>query len=154
MAFIAPILFHIDSIYIAAYGRDPDAARFEPPSMKHPLGTGCMRGDIFSKVCSGAYYAFLHGLEWALIGMPILVIAAAILAIRKEPPQSADTLSSRYAKFVLLSACFDRHFLVDSYSVFIWYMVSSLERVVDSSLEVYILFWSCDFPSCLVECGA
>ena len=63
LAVIAFILPRIDSIYIAAYGRDPDAARFEPPSMKHPLGTGCMRGDIFSKVCSGAYYAFLREKE-------------------------------------------------------------------------------------------
>ncbi len=101
LAIISFILPSIDIMYQPLYGTDPEIIGYSPPSSQHILGTDFMGRDLFSQLCSGAYYAFIHGIGWSIVGVPILVFVAFFMAqIRKDTPRLEDTLSNRFVRFV------------------------------------------------------
>lgn len=101
LAVISLVLPVIDPMYIPLYGTDPEVIGFSRPSAQHILGTDFMGRDLFSQLCSGAYFALIQGVLWSIAGMVILVVAAFILAqLREETPQMEDTALTRYVRFV------------------------------------------------------
>lgn len=98
ISFILPAM---DIMYNPLYGTDPDIIGYSSPSARHLLGTDFMGRDVFSQLCSGAFHAFIHGLAWSIVGIPILVIVAFILAqLRLQTPRLEDTMLLRYIRFV------------------------------------------------------
>jgi len=101
LAVISLVLPTIDPMYIPLYGTDPEVIGFSRPSSQHILGTDFMGRDLFSQLCSGAYFALIQGILWSISGMVVLVIVAFILAqLREETPRLVDTTLTRYARFV------------------------------------------------------
>lgn len=90
--------------------------RNSPPSAQHILGTDPFGRDLFSQLCVGAYYTLLHGVVWSLIGVPLLVVVAAVLAqLREETPQFKDTLFNRYVRFGIVPLVITVLYFVFSY---------------------------------------
>ncbi len=79
----------------------PGTMGYSPPSSQHILGTDFMGRDLFTQLCSGAYYAFSYGIVASVMGISFLVCAAFLLGqLRSETPQLTDTPLTRYVRFV------------------------------------------------------
>lgn len=101
LAIISLVLPVIDRMYHPLTGTDPEIIGYSSPSSHHILGTDFMGRDLFSQLCSGAYWALVLGVMRAVVGIVVLVIVASIMAsIRKETPHLEDTPLVRYTRFV------------------------------------------------------
>ncbi len=98
---ISAVLPRINDIYIPLYGTDPEIFGISRPSLQHPMGTDFMGRDVFSQLCSGAYFAMLHGIHMSIIGIPLLVVVALILAGLRSRTPIGDTFATRYIRFVI-----------------------------------------------------
>lgn len=98
LAVVSFYLPHINERYDPVMGIELSAL-VKSPSSAHPLGTDLLGRDIFSQVCRGAYHAFMHGLGWSIVGVPLLVGAAYTMAQLRSKQPSEDTLLSRYVQF-------------------------------------------------------
>ena len=100
LAVLSFVLPSMNKMYEPSWGTDPDIIGHSSPSSQHILGTDFLGRDIFSQLCKGAYYSLLHGLEWSLLGVPLLVAAAMAMAqVREDSSERKDTLSRRYIRF-------------------------------------------------------
>ncbi len=97
-AVVSFYLPHIDEKYDPVMGVELFAA-VESPSSAHLLGTDHLGRDIFSQVLRGAYHAFIHGIGWSIVGVPLLVGAAYAIAQLRSKQPSEDTLLNRYVQF-------------------------------------------------------
>ncbi len=98
MSFVLP---RINEMYYPLFGTDPEIIGTSPPSLRHPFGTDSLGRDLFSQVCSGAYFAFLHGVELSIIGVPVLGVAAFVMAQLRSKTPFKDTFLTRYVQFVI-----------------------------------------------------
>ncbi|MBU7033340.1 MAG: hypothetical protein HXS53_12485 [Theionarchaea archaeon] len=101
LAIISLVLPTIDMKYQPLYGTDPDIIGYSDPSAAHLLGTDFLGRDLFSQLCAGAYNAFMYGISWSIVGIPLLVAAAFMMSrLRSSTPMLEDTLLHRYVRFV------------------------------------------------------
>jgi len=101
LAIISIILPVIDMKYQPLYGTDPEIIGYSGPSAAHLLGTDFLSRDLFSQLCAGAYNAFMYGISWSIVGIPLLLVTAFIMSrLRSSTPMLGDTLLQRYVRFV------------------------------------------------------
>ncbi|MGD2247052.1 MAG: hypothetical protein PVF58_01505 [Candidatus Methanofastidiosia archaeon] len=98
-------VFSNNDVYDPITGFDMNIISVSSPSVKHPLGTDFWGRDIFSQICSGAYHAFLDGLGWSIVGIPVLVGAAYVMAQLREKQPRKETFFMQYMKFGVFPLC-------------------------------------------------
>ena len=79
----------------------PEDIGYSPPYSHHILGKDFMGRDLFTQLCTGAYYAFVNGGMRAGLALPVLLLAAYILSrVRSESPHYDNTRILTYIRFV------------------------------------------------------
>jgi peptide/nickel transport system permease protein len=63
---------------VAPYQRQDLENRYQPPSVKHPMGTDGLGRDVLQRVAQGARIAFQVGIITSLIAIPIAVILGCL----------------------------------------------------------------------------
>jgi peptide/nickel transport system permease protein len=61
-----------------AYNVNDFDARYQPPSLRHPLGTDGLGRDVLMRTIQGARIAFVVGIGTSLVAIPIAVVLGAL----------------------------------------------------------------------------